>query len=63
MSNDMNLNENEILNLSNDSLSNLLEVLRLASIDLGRLSSEERNSLQAFENQLLAERSRRSWNR
>jgi len=49
----MNNLSNEQLNLlSNEALQELLNVLAIASIDLSRLSADQRNQLHSLENRV-----------
>ncbi len=55
------LNQQDLQNLSEESLQALRNALNLAGTELDRLSAESRNSLQALEDQLQSEANRRFW--
>ena len=56
------LNQQDLQNLSEESLQSLRNALNLAGTNLDRLSADSRNSLQALEDQLQSEANRRFWN-
>jgi hypothetical protein len=55
------LNQQDLQNLSEESLQSLRNALTLAGTELDRLSADSRNRLQALEDQLSSEANRRFW--
>ena len=59
----MQLSQNDLHNLSNESLLALRQALKLSSENLDRLQRSSRVELQELENQLNSEDNQRFWNR